>query len=74
MPLYMMQWNNKDVSFVLANDPDEAAFILDADGETRARDLVQVPRFKIRLAFDKTAMHAEQAMQGRDVSLVDHNH
>ena len=74
MPLYMMQWNNKDVSFVLANDPEEAAFILDADGQTRARDLVQVPQFKIRLAFDKMAKHAEQVERGGDVSLVYHSH
>ena len=74
MPLYMMQWNNKDVSFVLANDPEEAAFILDADGQTRARYLVQVPQFKIRLAFDKMAKHAEQVERGGDVSLVYHSH
>ena len=74
MPLYMMEWTNKDVSFVLANDPEEAAFILDADGQTRARDLVQVPQFKIRLAFDKMAKHAEQVERGGDVSLVYHSH
>ena len=60
--------------FVLANDPEEAAFILDAEGETRARDLVQVPQFKIRLAFDKMAKHAEQVERGGDVSLVYHSH
>ena len=72
MPLYMMQWNNKDVSFVLANDPEEAAFMLDAEGVAQAEDLVQVPHFKIRLAFDKMAMHAEQVLQGGDVSLIYH--
>jgi hypothetical protein len=74
MPLYMMQWNNKDVSFVLANDREEAAFMLDAEGHARARDLVQVPHFKIRLAFDNTAMHAEPVMHGGDVSFVYHGH
>ena len=74
MQLYMMEWNNKDVSFVLANDREEAAFMLDAEGHARARDLVQVPHFKIRLAFDKTTMHAEQVMQGGGDSLVYHDH
>jgi hypothetical protein len=70
----MMQWNNKDVSFVLANDREEAAFMLDAEGHARARDLVQVPHFKIRLAFDKTALHAEPVMRGSDGSFVYHDH
>jgi len=72
MPLYMMEWTNKDVSFVLANDREEAAFMLDAEGVAQAEDLVQVPHFKIRLAFDHTAMHAEQVLQGDDVSLIYH--
>jgi len=74
MPLYMMEWTNKDVSFVLANDREEAAFMLDAEGVAQAEDLVQVPHFKIRLAFDNTAMHAEQVERGGDVSLVYHSH
>ena len=73
MPLYMMQWNNKDVSFVLANDREEAAFMLGAEGHVRALDLAQVPHFRIRLAFDNTALHAEHVMQGGDVSLGSHN-
>ena len=74
MPLYMMQWNSKDVSFVLANDREEAAFMLDAEGHAHAEDLVQVPHFKIRLAFDQTAMHAEQLTQCGDISLGYHHH
>jgi hypothetical protein len=72
MPLYMMEWTNRDVSFVLANDREEAAFMLDAEGVAQAEDLVQVPHFKIRLAFDHTAMQAEQVLQGDDVSLSHH--
>jgi hypothetical protein len=64
MPLYMMQWNSKDVSFVLAEDREEAACMLDAEGQ--AQDLVQVPSFKIRLAFDNTGMRIEQATHGAD--------
>jgi hypothetical protein len=62
MQLFMMQWNSKDVSFVLAEDREEAAFMLDAEGQ--ARDLVQVPSFKIRLAFDNAAMRIEQVTHG----------
>lgn len=74
MPLYMMQWSNKDVSFVLAKDSEEAAFILDAEGQATTRDLVQIPHFKIRLAFDNPGMHIEHLMQGGDVSVAHHHH
>ena len=74
MPLYMMEWTNRDVSFVLANDREEAACMLDAEGHAHERDLVQVPHFKIRLAFDRPAMHAEPLMPGGGVSLLYHNH
>lgn len=74
MPLYMMQWSNKDVSFVLANDREEAAFMLGAEGHVRALDPVQVPDFKIRLAFDNTVLHAEHVMQGGGVNLASHTH
>ena len=73
MPLYMMQWNDKEVSFVLAKDREEAAFRLDAEGHARARDLVQIPHFKIRLAFDNTAVHLEHVMQGGDGSVAYHD-
>jgi len=48
--------------------------MLDAEGVAQAEDLVQVPHFKIRLAFDKMAKHAEQVERGGDVSLVYHSH
>jgi len=69
----MMQWNSKDVSFVLANDREEAAFMLDAEGDAPAQDLVQVPHFKIRLAFDKPPIHVEPVTPGDAVSLVYHH-
>ena len=46
MPLYMMQWNNKDVSFVLANDREEAAFMLDAEGTDEGRGPGSGPAFQ----------------------------
>ena len=70
MPLYMMKWNNKNVSFVLAKNREEAAFMLNAEGQLEARDLVEVPHFQIRLAFDSTWTYAEPVIQGGGVSLA----
>ena len=72
MPLYMMQWNSKDVSFVLAEDREEAAVMLGAEGQSW--NVMQVPHFQIRLAFDNTGMRIEHATHEADAGFAYREH
>jgi len=52
MPIYMCRWHTGDISFVMANNKEDAIFKLDEVGNAETCPLFRVPDFIINLKLD----------------------
>jgi hypothetical protein len=52
MPVYMCRWHSGDISFVSANNKEDAIFKLDEVGNAETCPLIKVPDFMIHLKLE----------------------